>query len=220
MAPLVGPRGLSCPSGSCQVLPCVVSGVTRATPILAERLSGAGWLRHCGLRPCEACSNRELEQDSRSQMTQCQMVGSVTGGMTSVGAGGGQRSPRQGGAEPQLVQVHVTGNRAVFGCVRQKGRASGTESPTSSRKGSGIERRGPAWGSVVRHRRTSPRTPGRAEAGTWRAAPQAPCGVSRHLSGVRTLTAQVWVDLRSCISDRLPGNTDAAGVACSWHRMV
>lgn len=50
------------------------------------------------------------------------------------------RSPLRGSTEPQLVWVHVMGNKAVFAVPR-------TGSPISSHRGSATEQVGPAWGS-------------------------------------------------------------------------
>lgn len=51
--------------------------------------------------------------------------------------------------------------------------------------------------------------PGR-QTGLQLPAPPAPCRVSQHLQTMWVLPTQAWVGLRSCGSDRLPGETEAA----------
>lgn len=80
--------------------------------------------------------------------------------------------PHSGGTEPQLVWVHVMGNKAVFAVPR-----TGAQSPAT--EGSATEQVGQTWGSGQ-----SGQQAGLAD-GQRQLAPQAPCGGLQRLQARR-----------------------------------
>ena len=144
------------------------------------------------------------------------LKGSCHGGVGCLGTRSGQRRlPCGGGLElspgrnEELVQVRVKGKVAVLACVEPKGPPFRTTRKKPDLQSQLMRKQ------VVRHRCGHCQGSGEGcEAGTWSPTLYATCSLLGHLAEMWLLIEQVWVGLRSCISEELPGDGAAACVAC------